>query len=186
MGCGTSRSLSILSVLGGPGPVDLPLLRAAIAAAEGYVDAERDSKGRTALMVAAQLGHVAAVRALLNAGANVRAVDRDRRATPLHYATDSFLEDNAEVMRLLVRAGADVNARTGGGMTPLHFAAFHGHGPAVAYLLSLVVSVYVDLDAVDEEGYTARRWALANGHDKVAAVISSVNKAQFLGNEKGL
>jgi len=73
--------------------------------------------GFTALHFAAYLGGAPAVRALLDAGADVHAVARnDMRVQPLHSA--AALGD-LEACRLLLDAGADPNAAQQGGYVPL-------------------------------------------------------------------
>jgi ankyrin repeat protein len=73
--------------------------------------------GFTALHFAAYLGGAAAVRVLLDAGADVHAVARnDMRVQPLHSA--AALGD-VEACRLLLDAGADPNAAQQGGYLPL-------------------------------------------------------------------
>ncbi len=51
--------------------------------------------------------------------------ERDRAGrTALHYAA---ADDEPDVLRELIRQGADVNARDHAGWTPLHFAADRGN-----------------------------------------------------------
>ena len=72
---------------------------------------------------------------LLARGADVTA--RSRNSTdnmPLHAAIAG--RRDAEVIRRLVEAGADVNARAGGGWTPLHLAASRGDVALMDYLLA--------------------------------------------------
>ena len=100
------------------------------ATALGYIDRLRErldedpsravawsADGFTALHFAAYLGGAPAVRALLDAGADVHAVARnDMRVQPLHSA--AALGD-VEACRLLLDAGADPNAAQQGGYVPL-------------------------------------------------------------------
>jgi ankyrin repeat protein len=73
-------------------------------------------RGRTPLMVAAEIGDVAAVRAQLE-GANVNAAD-STGMTALHYG----VRDLGKV-RLLLERGANPDAKTRQGQTPLLLAA---------------------------------------------------------------
>ncbi len=83
---------------------------------------------------AAKKGDLAALRKLLRADSSL-AHSRDKDgSTPLHWAA---WRGQVEVARLLLEAGADVNARnqnTHWGTTPLHAAA-HGNQAAVVQLL---------------------------------------------------
>jgi ankyrin repeat protein len=74
----------------------------------------------------------AEIRALLAEGAYVDGIDGQAN-WPLYAAA---LSGNAEVVRLLLDGGADVNkARTDNGCTPLFMAASLGHAEAVRQLL---------------------------------------------------
>jgi ankyrin repeat protein len=77
----------------------------------------KDRHGAMPLMYAAAVGSVDAVKALLAAGADVKAKNAFD-ATALMWGIT-----NPEKVRLLVDAGADVNARSKQGMTPLLIAA---------------------------------------------------------------
>jgi ankyrin repeat protein len=83
---------------------------------------------------AAKKGDLAALRKLLKGDlALVRARDKEG-STPLHWAA---WRGQVEAARLLLEAGADVNARnqnTHWGTTPLHAAA-HGNQATVVQLL---------------------------------------------------
>jgi ankyrin repeat protein len=95
--------------------------------------AARSSDGFTPLHLAAFFGQVESVRLLLERDAPVDAVaDNEMRVTPLHSAAAGRHED---VARLLIKAGADVNARQRHGYTPLHSAAQNGDVELVDRLL---------------------------------------------------
>src|SRR5262249_862512 len=75
-------------------------------------------KRANALHLAAQNGHLAAVRALIPHGAAVDAIEA-RGATPLHLAVNG---GRAEVVQFLLDHGADPSARLYSGMTTLELA----------------------------------------------------------------
>lgn len=97
------------------------------------VDAHEAHHGRTALMRAAFFGHTAAVDALVEAHADVRATDLEG-ATALLLAARA---GEAEVVTHLARAGADVNVRkVPDSLTPLFAAVEASSTPTVAALLA--------------------------------------------------
>jgi ankyrin repeat protein len=87
--------------------------------------------------LAAASGHLDIVRLLLDHGANPDAHGGEGQFTPLHSA------DDAEIAKLLISRGADVNARDDQGCQPIHNAAMPGYlenrrKEAVAKSLSLI------------------------------------------------
>jgi ankyrin repeat protein len=95
---------------------------AAIARLLVGLDRPADERARLAtrgLVVAGLAGHLDIVRALVEAGADVNAVDAGLLRTPLVAAVEG---GNAEVVRFLLVAGADVD-REAMGTTPLAAAA---------------------------------------------------------------
>jgi outer membrane protein assembly factor BamB len=93
--------------------------------------AERGGDMSEQLWEAARKGDAAAVKALLDKGANVNAKAR-YDATALHFAAD---KGHLEVVELLIRHKASLNARdTFYSTTPLSWAVSKGH-PAVAKAL---------------------------------------------------
>ena len=76
----------------------------------------------TAIWLGAFNGHTAVVRSLLKAGADHR--PNTAGQTPLFAAATGGHVDAAKV---LVRAGAEVDAATSEGWTPLHIATLHEH-----------------------------------------------------------
>ncbi|KAL3688381.1 hypothetical protein R1sor_014690 [Riccia sorocarpa] len=75
------------------------------------------------LLFHAARGHVAEVQAMIDRNTNVNAADFDQR-TALHIAA---CENQMEVVKLLIKHGADVNAEDRWGSTPLADAQHYGN-----------------------------------------------------------
>ena len=93
-------------------------------------------------------------------------------STPLHFAS-AWARDPA-IIPLLVRAGADVNARNGSGGSPLHAAAGSSEDPAMIVAL---IEAGAELDAWTGKGYhgddglTPLHEAVASGHASAVAAL---------------
>ena len=110
------------------------------------------------------LSDVAAVKALIKDGADVNGRD-GAGWTPLQRAAE---EGNAEVVKALLEAGADSEARRGThDWTALHYAAEEGHGEAVRAL----IKGGADVNGRDEHGATALHYAALFGK---AAVVKAL------------
>ncbi len=139
---------------------DLAALRAQLA--HGADKSARDQRGSTALMYAAAFGAADAVKALLDAGADVNAPN-SFEATALVWGA----ADEAKV-HLLVEHGADINARTKLGRSPLMVAAAcDGCSEIVRYLLSKGA----DSKALNERGVGALQLAALAGDAKSVTLL---------------
>jgi uncharacterized protein len=124
--------------------------------------------GFTALHFAAFFGKAEAARTLLDAGALVDAYSRNElHVQPLHSAAAGR---HHEVCRVLLTAGADVNAIQSDRYTPLHAAAQHGDDELVELFLSAGASPSARLS----DGKTPADSAEAAGHLDVAQRIREV------------
>ena len=151
------------------------------ATALGYIDRLRERldedpgralvfspDGFTALHFAAFFGKAEAARLLLTDGAAVGAVSRNEMAVqPLHSAASGR---HHEVCRVLLAAGADVDATQRHGFTPLHAAAQHGDDE----LVELFLSAGADPAATTDRGQTPADTAEASGHVDIARRIRQV------------
>lgn len=130
---------------------------------EGRLDVEeRDRSGRTPLMVAAELGSLACVGALLDAGADPNSVqDGEDGETALVKALGHGGDDRPAIIERLAERNADLDLGVGArGTTPLMVAAREdvygefGNPLEFAPLTKLLVSLGADLEAQDQRGDT--------------------------------
>ncbi len=138
---------------------DMKMLRAdvlGLALLTALVSLGAAPRGDSPVADAAMRDDVAAVRALLADGADVN-TPRGDGMTGLHWAA---LNGNAEIARLLIGAGADLEATTRiGAHTPLHVAGREGSGGIVAVLAEAGANVA----AVTETGAMPLHFAAASG-----------------------
>jgi ankyrin repeat protein len=83
-------------------------------------------------MVAARVGNIPVVRALLAKGADANATETARQQSALMWAA---AEGRSGVIKPLLEAGANIRARSGRGWTPLMFAAASGDLDSVRMLV---------------------------------------------------
>jgi ankyrin repeat protein len=125
-----------------------------------------DKAGFTPLILAVESGNSSAVKFLIAKGANVNAVTVDRfeqvKNGPLDLGkftalTEAATENKLDMVRALLDAGADINARDVRGMTPLMLAIGTDHqDPEV---ISALLLKRPDVDAKSLSGETALDWA---------------------------
>uniref|UniRef100_A0A674GXF4 [histone H3]-lysine(9) N-methyltransferase n=1 Tax=Taeniopygia guttata TaxID=59729 RepID=A0A674GXF4_TAEGU len=118
---------------------------------------------RSALHAAAQKGHLEICHLLLQAGANINAVDKQRR-TPL---MEAVANDQLDTARYLLQRGGCAYSQvrhTCDGSTCLHHAAKNGNLEMVELLLS---TGQVDVNAQDSGGWTPIIWAAEHKHIEV-------------------
>lgn len=123
--------------------------------------AYRNPAGDSALMLAVLAGQQPIAELLISAGAPVN----HPGWTPLHYAA---FEGRVELLERLLAAGAEVNAPSPSASTALMLAARNGHIEVVRRLLR---RPEVNLDAVNDSGFTADNWALKYSNSEIAELI---------------
>jgi ankyrin repeat protein len=142
--------------------------------------------GDTVLMATARAGRADALKVLLARGAtNVNTPEGWLGETALMWAS---AEDHGPVVRMLIEAGADINARSNntpfpkvsppaenlitmtfarGGFTPIMYAARQGASSAVQAL----AEAGANLNQTTPDGLTALMLAIINAHYDTAAVL---------------
>jgi hypothetical protein len=146
---------------------DLPVLTEILQSGRVSPNVE-DKAGRTPLLYAARGGQLRAAMVLVNAGGDVRAVDKDGR-NALHY---SCRRGHAEVVRWLLngKSGLSVHTTDAHALTPLHQATL---GKA-AVVIDLLLRQGADPLARDANGCSAlklaRKFAADNSREGAETV----------------
>jgi hypothetical protein len=136
---------------------------------------ERSFSGKTALLYAAESGCSDVVEFLLKEGAGLNHVEPEW--TPLQLAASS---SSAEVVRLFLNSGGEVNAQNYYGETPLMWAAVRGATDVVELLLRRGAR----MDLKDTSGSTVHEWASKLVHsvttrDRYEPVVRLLNNFRF-------
>ena len=136
-----------------------------------------DAIGRTPLAWAAEHGWPSAVDVLLRHGANATQTRPCKQGpSPLLHLviaappSPRFETDFLEVIRLLVTAGAGINATDADGWTPLHVAASWSLSSAIK-TLGAIGGGDLDVDAKTNDGETAMDLALLDGEENDDVVL---------------
>jgi ankyrin repeat protein len=130
-----------------------------------HADSKDEDASRTALSYAAEFGHEAVVRLLIEQKAEADSRDKGDR-TPLSWAAENGHE---EVVRLLVeREDVEADSKDNHNQTPLSWAAEKGHEAVVRLL---VEREDVEADSKDNTDRTPLSWAAENGHEAVVRLL---------------
>jgi ankyrin repeat protein len=131
--------------------------------------------GSTLLMIAASYGQTEAAKILIEAGADINAVNYDGMTALMWGMT---VMSNPGVVKLLIEAGADVNASfsrsNSAGTTALMFAAELG----LADNVKLLLEAGADINARANDGKTALERASDIGHAEVVNILKEAGAAE--------
>jgi ankyrin repeat protein len=137
--------------------------------AKGAAVNSQNDDGQTPLHAAAvAIGNPHAeqiTRLIIDYGGNMEATDTKNSWAPMHYAAEN---GNLVVLGVLLRAGANPNARDAHGWTPLHRGAYH------ADVVRLLLENGADIDAVTKHGQTI--WTLAR--PEIISILREYEKAE--------
>jgi ankyrin repeat protein len=104
------------------------------------------------------------VRKFLQEGVDVNSRDVFDDNAGLHWAAR---QGQAEMARLLISNGADLDIRNRAGETPLHGAASEGQKELVVIL----IAHGADVNARTRKGWTPLRWAEAHQEREIAGIL---------------
>ena len=139
---------------------------------------ELSGDGWTPLHLAAAFGTPEAVRLLLQNGAQVDAVSQNPQANqPLHATL--ALGRNPETIELLLKAGANPNARQTGGFTPIFSAAAANRRD----LVELLIANGADPAISNDFGQTAAGFARERHHPDLADWLESLGSRDALSGD---
>ncbi|CAG0905011.1 unnamed protein product [Cyprideis torosa] len=166
----------------------------------------RDEKGMTPLLLACQNGHVPVARDLITHGADVNTKERGCwtpltwASVVGHVEMVKFLvnetkvdleggdnlgmtalahaaqKDHTQVTKILLAAGAEVDARDSHGGTPLQLACRYGSLEGVR----LLIDHGADWTLTADSGVSAVWWALRRGHRSILQYFMSVCGKEYI------
>jgi hypothetical protein len=147
----------------------------------GPASAERSKPhyrpGDHEILKAAEHGRIAEVKGYLADGVPV-----DTRGAYKYTALHLAGKHEPEVVKVLLEAGADVNAQDNSGFTPLQFATQHGNLESV----NLMIDAGADVNRENRGGYTALLHACWHGQGKVAKRLLDAGADPFHRNHQNM
>ncbi|WP_372997782.1 ankyrin repeat domain-containing protein [Marinobacter sp.] len=131
-------------------------------------DLERANEvGNTPLIESVFLGNVSAAKKLIDAGANLEATQK-QDWTALHYTANSpekgARENDLQLANLLIESGANIDARTVAGITPLYLSVANERSD----MTDLFASAGSDLSIPHNNGMTPLIKAVLDGNQTAA------------------
>lgn len=122
------------------------------------------------LRLAAWKGDESEVKRLIKKGADLNSPDDMQGWTPLHHsaaAIEGKLENQESVIKLLLKNGANINAKTMYGETPFELASLHQH----LRICKILLNAGQDVNCVYKNGNTALHHAVVNKIESVVKLL---------------
>jgi ankyrin repeat protein len=137
-----------------------------------------DANGRTSLSWAAARCDHAAVKTLLDHGANIDIADFEGKTALAHAVKATHLP----TIQLLLEYGANTSKRDVFGGTVLHHACYAKDDPE---LLRPFITAGVDVNAIDYDGDTALQYAVRQKHTENVRCLLEANADPEIANVEG-
>ncbi|MCZ6914120.1 MAG: ankyrin repeat domain-containing protein, partial [Rickettsia endosymbiont of Ixodes persulcatus] len=137
-----------------------------------------DSKGNTALHLAALLDNEIILAVLLNEYAKVDVKNLDGQ-TPLHYAAE---RGNIKSMQRLLAKGADLYLKQKEGDTPLHLmllSLLKKEHEKLAYIKTLLARPATDVEIVGMEGNHLLHYAAGEGNSELIRYLLDIKNGEI-------
>jgi ankyrin repeat protein len=140
-----------------------------------------DDNGNTALRMAAAAQHAGAVRVLLEGGADCEGGTYCSGVTPLHRAA---AQDATDIVKLLLDAGANVNAVSDLNQQPIHFAVDTTLAGGAPNATRMLLQAGSDVDG-SPKSIRPLYYAVWHGHEQTVQALLEA-RADPTGAERGL
>ena len=145
-----------------------------------------DAAGKTALMVAAEFGHLAIVRLLFERGANI---DHQKKSLFFDEIGNSALmvaaqHSNLEVVHGLIEMGANLELIDGWGQTALHLATDQAQAQELE-TVRLLIAKGANIDHVGKWGWTPVLVAAQNDNPEMVRLLIASGANLDLAGEDG-
>lgn len=144
----------------------------------------QDQVGNSPIHNAANLGSPQTLSALLRLGASANSSSPQHSATPLMLLAQGGPIDEAqslEMLRILLDAGAELNATDRRGFTAVHMAAFMGHDA----MLDALIGAGADVNLHAKDGSTALHFAAMGNQKRTAKYLLGIGFPKELKNASG-
>lgn len=143
-------------------------------------------KGLTLLEIAIRNNSKECLQILVNHLKNsIDKINPSTEYTPLTYAS---LLGHIDCLQILIRAGAQINLKDGGGETALHRATSENHIDCIISLLDAGANINAQIDYPDEniDGYTSLHYASYYGDVEIVKLLLEHGSDKTLSNSLGL
>ena len=132
------------------------------------VYADENAKNEEDLVNAAKEGNIEEMKSLIQKGADVNSKDKDGGYTLLILAIGY---DYADIVTMLIKAGADVDAQDNKGNTPIIWAIRIGR----ADIVTMLIDAGADLNTKYKDGNTALSLADLKGHTDIVKILTTAD-----------